>query len=93
MVRHYFVKGRVQGVGFRWHVHREAGARGLRGWVRNTDAGEVEIMAAGSTEKLDELRVVLQQGSRGSRVDAVEEKEMDEGMAEGLESFRIEGAW
>ena len=43
--------------------------------------------------KLDELRAVLQQGSRGSRVDAVEEKEMDEGMAEGLESFRIEGAW
>jgi acylphosphatase len=93
MVRHYFVKGRVQGVGFRWLVHREAGARGLRGWVRNTDAGEVEIMAAGSAEKLDELRAVLQQGSRGSRVDAVQEKEMEEGMGEGLESFRIEGAW
>ena len=93
MVRHYFVKGRVQGVGFRWLVHREAGARGLRGWVRNTDAGEVEIMAAGSPEKLDELRSVLQKGSRGSRVDAVQEIEMQESMAEGLESFRIEGAW
>jgi acylphosphatase len=93
MVRHYFVKGRVQGVGFRWHVHREAGARGLRGWVRNTDDGKVEIMAAGSAEQLDELRAVLQRGSRGSRVDAVQENEMDEAMAEGLESFRIEGAW
>jgi acylphosphatase len=93
MVRHYFVKGRVQGVGFRWHVHREAAARGLRGWVRNTDAGEVEIMAAGSEAELDELRLVLQRGSRGSRVDAVQEKEMEESMAEGLESFRIEGAW
>jgi hypothetical protein len=37
MVRHYVVKGRVQGVGFRWLVHREAGARGLKGWVRNTE--------------------------------------------------------
>jgi acylphosphatase len=61
--------------------------------VRNTDAGEVEIMAAGSEAELDELRLVLQRGSRGSRVDAVQEKEMEESMAEGLESFRIEGAW
>jgi acylphosphatase len=93
MVRHYIGKGRVQGVGFRWLVHREAGARELKGWVRNTDQGEVELMVAGSEEKLDELRAVLERGSRGSRVDAVHEKDMDEAMAEGLESFRIEGAW
>jgi acylphosphatase len=93
MVRHYIVKGRVQGVGFRWLVHREAGARGLKGWVRNTEGGEVEIMAAGSEEKLAELREVLERGSRGSRVDGVYEREMDEGMAHGLQSFQIEGAW
>jgi acylphosphatase len=81
MVRHYIVKGRVQGVGFRWLVHREAGVRGLKGWVRNTDAGEVE------------MRAVLEQGSRGSRVDAVQERHMEEAMADGLESFQIEGAW
>jgi acylphosphatase len=93
MVRHYIVKGRVQGVGFRWLVHREAGSRGLKGWVRNTDDGEVEIMVAGSEDKLAELRAVLERGSRGSRVDAVQEQEMDEAMAESLESFQIEGAW
>jgi acylphosphatase len=93
MVRHYVVKGRVQGVGFRWLVHREAGARGLKGWVRNTEAGEVEIVVAGSLEKLAELRAVLERGSRGSRVDAVYETEMEEAMADGLESFQIEGAW
>jgi acylphosphatase len=93
MVRHYLVKGRVQGVGFRWLVHQEAGARGLKGWVRNTESGEVEIMVAGSEEKLAELRSVLQRGSRGSRVDAVQERDMDEALADGLESFRIEGAW
>jgi acylphosphatase len=92
-VRHYIVKGRVQGVGFRWLVHREAGARDLKGWVRNTDEGEVEIMVAGAEEKLTELRAVLERGSRGSRVDAVQEKDMEEAMASGLESFRIKGAW
>jgi acylphosphatase len=93
MVRHYIVKGRVQGVGFRWLVHREAGARGLKGWVRNTEAGEVEIMVAGTLEQLAELRAVLERGSRGSRVDAVYETDMHEAMADGLESFQIEGAW
>jgi acylphosphatase len=93
MVRHYIIKGRVQGVGFRWFVHREAGARGLKGWVRNTDAGEVEVMVAGNMEKLDELRAELERGSRGSRVDSVHERELDEAEAENLESFQIEGAW
>jgi acylphosphatase len=93
MVRHYIVKGRVQGVGFRWLVHREAGVRGLKGWVRNTEAGEVEIMVAGTLEQLAELRAVLERGSRGSRVDAVYETAMEESMADGLESFQIEGAW
>jgi acylphosphatase len=93
MVRHYIIKGRVQGVGFRWFVHREAGARGLKGWVRNTDAGEVEVMVAGNMEKLDELRAELERGSRGSRVDSVHERELDEAMAQNLESFQIEGAW
>jgi acylphosphatase len=92
-VRHYIVKGRVQGVGFRWLVHREAGARDLKGWVRNTDDGEVEIMVAGSEDKLAELRAVLERGSRGSRVDAVVEEDKEETVAADLQSFRIEGAW
>jgi acylphosphatase len=92
-VRHYIVKGRVQGVGFRWLVHREAGARDLKGWVRNTDDGEVEIMVAGSEDKLAELRAVLERGSRGSRVDAVVEEDKEETAAAELQSFRIEGAW
>jgi acylphosphatase len=93
MVRYYVVKGRVQGVGFRWLVHREAGLLGLKGWVRNAEGGEVEVMVAGSPEKLADLRAVLERGSRGSRVDSVDETDMDEAKAEGLESFQIEGAW
>lgn len=93
MVCHYLVKGRVQGVGFRWFVHREASEIGLKGWVRNTDEGHVEIVAAGSPEDLAELKTALHKGSRGSRVDAVVEHELAEGEAEQLGPFEIEGAW
>jgi acylphosphatase len=92
-VRHYIVKGRVQGVGFRWFVHREAAAIGLRGWVRNTDAGHVEVLAAGDEEQLLELTAALKQGSRGSRVDAVVVDERPASEAATLEVFQIEGAW
>lgn len=93
MVRYYLVRGRVQGVGFRWFVHREAAVLGLKGWVRNTDDGKVELVAAGEAGKLAQLRAALARGSRGSRVDGVDETEVDEKTAEGLESFQIEGAW
>jgi acylphosphatase len=93
MVIHYLVKGRVQGVGFRWFVHHEAAELGLRGWVRNTDTGEVEIVAAGNSEDLAELKNALHKGSRGSRVDAVLEHELAESEDAKLGPFEIEGAW
>lgn len=93
MVRHYLIKGRVQGVGFRWYVQREAAALELKGWVRNTDDGHVEVVAAGDAEVLAELQSALHKGSRGSRVDAVIEHELADSEAESLGSFEIEGAW
>jgi acylphosphatase len=93
MVCHYLVKGRVQGVGFRWFVHQEAAEIGLRGWVRNTDQGHVEVVAAGKPEELAELKDALRKGSRGSRVDAVEEQELVESEGAQLGPFEIEGAW
>ena len=93
MVVHFLIRGRVQGVGFRWFVHREAAELGLRGWVRNTEAGEVEIVAAGDAEAIEDLRAELRKGSRGSRVDAVIEHELEEAEADSLGAFQIEGAW
>ena len=94
MVRHYQVRGRVQGVGFRWFVHREAEAiGGLRGWVKNTDAGHVEVVAVGDEAQHAELKAALHKGSRGSRVDAVIENELAENEADALGPFQIEGAW
>ena len=93
MVLHFLVQGRVQGVGFRWFVHREASDLDLRGWVRNTEEGELEVVASGTAEDLAELRASLRRGPRGSRVDRLVEHYLDEREAEGLSSFRIEGAW
>ncbi len=93
MVRHYIVKGRVQGVGFRWFVLREASALGLRGWVRNTVEGHVEVLATGNEDKLRELHASLQRGSRGSRVDRIEQYDRSEAEAGDLQAFEIEGAW
>lgn len=93
MTVHFLIRGRVQGVGFRWFVHREASELNLRGWVRNTDRGEVEVVAAGDPADLDELRAELRKGSRGSRVDTVVEHELDPSESEGLKPFEIHGAW
>ena len=83
----------MQGVGFRWYVHREASELDLRGWVRNTEDGEVEVVASGTAEDLTELRASLRRGPRGSRVDRLIEHYLDEREAAGLSSFRIDGAW
>jgi acylphosphatase len=93
MVQHFLVKGRVQGVGFRWFVHREAAEIGLRGWVRNTEDGHVEVLAAGEPEQLKDLMKALGRGSRGSRVDEVIEHTLAESESAALKSFEIEGAW
>ena len=93
MVLHFLIQGRVQGVGFRWYVHREASGLELRGGVRNTEDGEVEVVASGSAADLAELRASLRRGPRGARVDRLVEHSLDEKEAEELSSFRIDGAW
>ncbi len=93
MVLHFLIRGRVQGVGFRWFVQREASELELRGWVRNTEDGDLEVVAAGTPEDLHELRTSLRRGPRGARVDNLIEHHLDESEAADLNAFRIEGAW
>jgi acylphosphatase len=67
---HIWVKGRVQGVGFRAHV--EYSARkigGLTGWVRNVGYDTVEAIAEGERENVERLIEATKQGPRASRVD------------------------
>jgi len=89
--KQFIVRGRVQGVGFRWFVEREAGMLGLAGWVRNNDDGTVEVLASGSDEQLESLRTKLKQGPRAARVDSVEEHTAE--APKELKSFSIHGAW
>lgn len=70
--RRWVVRGRVQGVGFRWFVSRRAGELGLEGFARNLDDGSVEIVARGSEAAVDELERHIRMGPRLSRIDNVE---------------------
>ncbi len=69
---HAVVTGRVQAVGFRDFVRREAGAMGLGGWVRNRHDGSVEVVAEGSEEALERFLGSLRRGPPLARVDAVD---------------------
>jgi acylphosphatase len=67
------VRGRVQGVGFREFVRRNAVALQLVGWVKNlADGRSVELYAAGERSALQRLIERLQDGPRFARVDDVE---------------------
>lgn len=67
---HIWVKGRVQGVGFRAHVEYHARQIGnLTGWVRNVGYDTVECIAEGTRENVERLIEFIKQGPRASRVD------------------------
>jgi acylphosphatase len=88
--RRFLVRGRVQGVGFRWFVEREAHILQIAGWVRNNADGSVEVLAIGTRDQLTGLRSRLQEGPRAARVDNVEESETEP--VKGLNSFQVRGA-
>jgi len=87
--RRYLVRGRVQGVGFRWFVEREAHILKIAGWVRNNPDSTVEVLAQGTGDQLSGLHQRLREGPRASRVDEVEVTNADP--APGLTSFQIRG--
>ncbi len=71
----YRVRGRVQGVGFRYFVEHSAKALDIRGWVRNDDDGSVEVYAVGTLAQLSDLAGLLWQGPRWAEVRGVDENE------------------
>jgi acylphosphatase len=85
--RTWLVRGRVQGVGYRYFAQRAAADLGLTGHVRNLDDGRVEVYAVGQPAQLDELAGLLHRGPRWSEVTGVDE--MDAPVRQGSE-FRIE---
>ena len=71
MTRGWLVEGRVQGVGFRYFVRREARSLGLAGWVRNLPDGRVEARAQGEPAALDRLEQALWSGPPHAQVRGV----------------------
>jgi acylphosphatase len=68
---HLEIRGRVQGVGFRWYVMEIGRELGLSGWVRNRPDGIVELAAAGDNAALAKLEAAVAAGPGGARVEEV----------------------
>ena len=72
VARRYFVRGRVQGVGFRYFVQRAAEELVVKGYTRNLDDGRVEGYAIASPETLADLEGCLWKGPRWSDVRGID---------------------
>ena len=76
------IKGRVQGVGYRWWAQGRARALGLDGWVRNLRDGTVELVAAGPRDAVERLMAVCRNGPPAAAVESIEQfVARDEGLA------------
>ena len=75
MIRHVFVRGRVQGVGYRFWTEYTALERGLQGWVRNRSDGSVEAFFAGAPDAVAAMIAACNKGPPGARVESVDQRE------------------
>jgi acylphosphatase len=74
--RHVYVRGRVQGVAFRWSAHRKGQELGLRGWVRNVTDGRVETCFLGDDAAIATMLGWLTHGPPAARVDDISAREI-----------------
>ena len=84
--RLFTVHGRVQGVWFRDSTRREAKRLGIAGYAINLPGGNVEVLACGASNALDELADWLQSGPPMASVTRVDVRDADTNQADG---FRI----
>ena len=73
-IRHVTIRGRVQGVGYRYFVERDAQSRDLEGWVRNRRDGSVEAVFSGSVEAVAAMIAACRRGPSSARVEAVQDE-------------------
>jgi acylphosphatase len=78
------IRGRVQGVGYRYWAVGQARALGLRGWVRNRRDGSVEAVAAGPDDALELFVAACRRGPRAARVESVDVEDANETVGEGF---------
>lgn len=77
--RRCVVRGRVQGVGFRWFVTRNAEVLGVRGTVRNRRDGSVEVvLQADDPGPVETLLERIRRGPPAARVESVDSESLEE---------------
>lgn len=82
------MRGRVQGVGFRYWMTGEAAKRGLNGWVRNLPDGSVEALVSGPESAIHGIIDTCRHGPRLARVDSIEQAPADAPAESGFRQFR-----
>ena len=83
----FIVKGRVQGVGFRWFVLNEAKRLNVSGTVKNLANGDVEVLAQSDISQLYILKDLLKKGPSFARVDNI--IETDDVVNDQLKEFKV----
>ncbi len=78
--KHIFISGRVQGVGFRAFIRREAAVLNIRGWAKNLIDGRVEAVIKGEKNKIAQMLEKLKEGPSYARVDnlMINEEELED---------------
>jgi acylphosphatase len=82
----FIIRGKVQGVFFRATTKTKAKELGIKGWVRNTEAGDVEVLAQGDAEQLALFEDWCRKGPSQARVDSFDREERN---SEPCDSFTI----
>ncbi len=82
------IRGRVQGVGFRYWTTRAAEKRGLSGWVRNLPDGSVEALVSGPEAAVRDMVEACRHGPRLSQVEAIEQAPGDPPAETGFRQIR-----
>ena len=72
MKKHIVITGKVQGVGFRYWLHKAAVRKNINGWVKNKISGEVEALLIGNDIQIDNLIKLCEKGPPSSKVTKVE---------------------
>ena len=88
IARMFFIRGDVQGVGYRFFAQRAAARHQIVGYVKNLDDGRVEVLAEGPAPIVEAFKHELLTGPRFSSVVHIEEINLD--VAGSYSSFRIE---
>jgi len=89
VARRFVIKGRVQGVGFRFFAEEAARREGISGWIENRPDGAVEAFAEGDETAVARFGQALRHGPRLARVDAVDV--LDDVPAGRATTFRVRG--